>query len=113
MNDQLTTINNKFRPYLLQLAYVVVGTIILISVSWISKNMGINPTIPTLILFVIGYLAITVFLKVLPSVKAFWRLEKIYLLVTGVVAGIIIQGIPVFLTHPVAFGKETFLNLLN
>jgi membrane protease YdiL (CAAX protease family) len=47
----------------------------------------------------------------LPFVKAYWRLEKIYLLVIGLVAGIIIQGIPVFLTNPSTFSKEILFNL--
>jgi len=106
-------INNKLRPYLLQLAYVLIGLIILVSISFLSKKLGINPTITTLILFLIGYIVLAYFLKVLPSLKAYWKLKKIFLLIIGLVAGIIIQGIPVFMTHGEAFSKESFVNLFS
>ena len=109
INYQLPMINNKFRPYLFQLAYVVIGLIVLVSVSWFSKNLDINPTILTLILFLIGYVCLAYFLKVLPSLKAYWSLKKIYLLVIGYVAGIIIQAIPILLTQSIPLSKAMFL----
>ena len=100
-------INHKIRPYLLQLAYVIVGLIVLVSISVLSKILGINPTIPTLILFLIGYFALAYFLKVSMSLKAYWQLKKIYLLVVGFLAGVIIQGIPVYITHISALNYES------
>jgi membrane protease YdiL (CAAX protease family) len=103
---------NKTGPYLLQFVYVIIGLIFLISTSYLSKKIGINPTIPTLILFLVGYFGLAYFLKV-SSLKAYWQLQKAHLLIIGIIAGIIIQGIPVFMTHPTALSKEMLVNLLN
>ncbi len=100
------------RPYLLQLAFVLTGLVLVISVSLLFHDTRVL-TIATLLVFIIGYLALMYFLKISPAIKIFWRLDKIYFLFIGIVAGILIQGIPFFITNHAAFGRETFLEMFS
>ena len=97
-------INNKLRPYIFQLAYVVIGILILISVGLFSKNLSTQKALIP-VFFLIGYICLAFFFKG----KVYWRLGKIYLLAIGFVAGAVIQSAPILLSHFTSFSKLMFL----
>lgn len=94
-------LNEKLKSYLIIIAYLIVGLLIMGAVQFLKIPVWLNSAFIVLLLFIVVNFVIARFFRLNSEIRTFWSVKKIYYLPIGILIGGLIS------TSPVLFGLIT------